>query len=88
MIMGCGQWRMCYIWQWIEYYNYYDLLCVYIYVKVSSISKFILMYATVTCMNFVIIVHVSYVMLCVYARCSMCRLLYKIYDIISIACTL
>ena len=28
MIMGCGQWRMCYIWQWIEYYNYYDLLCV------------------------------------------------------------
>ena len=40
-------------------------MCVY--VKVSSISKFILMYATVTCMNFyVIIVHVSYVMCCVF----------------------
>ena len=51
MIMGCGQRCMCYIWQQNEYYNYYDLLCVY-HVKVSSISKFILMYATVTCMNF------------------------------------
>ena len=61
-------------------------MCVY--VKDSSISKFILMYATVTCMNFyVIIVHVSYVM-SVCLCCSMCRLLYKIFAIISIACTL
>ena len=46
-------------------------MCVY--VKVSSISKFILMYATVTCMNFyVIIVHVSYVMSCVFMLDVVC----------------
>ena len=85
MIMGCGQWHMCYIGQWIEYYNYYDLLCVY--VKVSSISKFILMYATVTCMNFYACYYCSCILryvVCVYARCSMCRLLYKIFAIIII----
>ena len=83
MIMGCGQWCMCYIWQQIEYYNYY--------VKVSSISKFICYCNTHEFLYmYVIIVHV---MSCVFMLDVVCvdyctRYLLLLYDIISIACTL
>ena len=53
-------------------------MCVY--VKVSSISKFILMYATVTCMNF----YVCHIMFCVFMLDVVCvdYCIYKIFAII------